>query len=201
MMKREDLKLLRDTILIDFDIITLINEKEKTIDKLTHNQTSSHFELSPSLTPKDDLNLPKEKSLSKGLMDAQRNKIEQTRNDFDNKIEDKAIKSVVKNGDDWQLDMMTDLGRDNLFTLLENNGVDKVYDQLQEKEKAIDLDKTETEQKDIEEPSTLEKMQLDEQEMDDLMQDDTSPYDDFETNGKDMDIDVPEPPEPSGDYE
>ncbi|MEM6721112.1 MAG: hypothetical protein AAF611_17415 [Bacteroidota bacterium] len=199
-MDKDDLKLLRDTILIDFDIIKLINEKEKAIDTLTHKQTSGYFEPKPSLTPKDDLNLPKEKSLSKELKDAQRNKIEQTRKDFDDKIEDKAIKSVIKNGNEEQLDMMTDLGRDNLITLLDNNGVNKVYELLQEK--AIDLDKTETEQKHIEEPSTLEKIQLDEYEMDHLMQ--NKYFQNFEENAKDIDLGKDQEldlPEPSGDYE
>ncbi len=111
MMKKDDLKLLKDTILIDFDIIKLIDEKEKAIDKLTHKQTSGYFEPKPSLTPKDDLNLPKEKSLSKELKDAQRNKIEQTRKDFDDKIEAEARNNIDRNGYEHHKEKMNKLNQ------------------------------------------------------------------------------------------
>ena len=72
----------------------------------------------------------------------------------------------------------------------------QVYELLQEKERenTIDLDRTETEQKDLE-PSTLDKIQLNEQEMDHLMQNNYSQA--FEENTKDMNVDI----EPSDDYE
>ncbi|AXG70577.1 hypothetical protein KORDIASMS9_02817 [Kordia sp. SMS9] len=197
MINKSDLSDLVFFALSSEKIVKLINEKEKTIDKLTHKQTSGYFEPKPSLTPKDDLNFPKEKSLSKGLKDAQRNKIEQVRSDFDNKIEAEARNNIEKNGYEHHKEKMNKLTQYEVITLLENNGVDKVYELLQEKEKATYKDNIET-KKNYLDSSTLDKIQFNEQEMDHLMQDNYSQA--FEENTKDMNVDI-EPPEPSGDYE
>jgi hypothetical protein len=227
--KKNELKRLREVALGESKIHGIIQEKNETLDHLRHNQKSHSFEPQPTLTPKDDLDLPKSKKLSDELKKTQKNKIEDTRKHYDQKIEERARENVDKMGSDHQKEQMDSLSQEEVVLLTEENGVDKVLEYQEEKqtdkdqqtkddrlptqmdektsrdfwqenEKSIS-DNVETLEK---EPDTLQSMQMDDKQMDDLMDDrfrfEFEKEEKQQDKSKNQDKEKPDP-EPSDDYE
>lgn len=254
---------LRDLVLDNDDIAALSIERNETLDKLLHNQKSSYSEPIPNLTPKDDLNLPKEKQLSDDFKKSQKENIEQTQQDYDEQIYNSAKEHFEKEGYN-DLDDLKDVGgldKTELGILLEENGVDKLIEYQKEQElekpqkeqtkndlptqmddkkseliyggneikqdksdKQVDLEKVQSHEKDFKQnnqdidqglsekqiqfdenkQSTLDKIRLDEQEMDAIMDDQSMDYvleETEKTKEKDTSKDTIEPSSPADNYE
>lgn len=126
---------LRDLILVNKEIRDLVKERDKTIDALNQSKSSGYYTLEPSLTPKGDINLPKEKRMSKKFEQSQKDKILDTRQGYDKRIYELSQKHFEKEGYNDEIDLknLGGLNEKEIGILVEEDGVSKLIDYQKEK--------------------------------------------------------------------
>jgi hypothetical protein len=133
--KQEEYDTLRNIALSNQDVRELITQKEATLDKMVQSQQSVFYTPQPTFRPKGDLNLPKEHKLSDQLRSSQRERINQTRQDYDSHLKEKVLE-YCKEKEFYDIEKVEALSEKETGILLEENGVEKLLDYQKDQEKA-----------------------------------------------------------------
>lgn len=178
----------------------IIEAKNKALNRLAnHNKGKADYP-SPQLTPQGDISFPKSKSFQINTPEQVEVRYQQLEADYNQQIRD-ALEETIQERDIGHMHNLIDEYENKELSQIIENGHESYLLEQEAKEQEQILEQEQSQEQQLEPEQTIEEQLEFDVDQFEANLDDTSPYNDFETNGKDMDIDAPEPPEPSGEYE
>jgi hypothetical protein len=124
---KHTLEYIRESVRPIDAVKTLFQERGQAIENLQKQRSKTVFVPEPRLTRKDDLTLPSTRQ-TKGLNRQEyQEKNNALKSDYDQKIFDTARDHFDKNHPKNDVELLDNLGQEDLSILLEENGVEKVH--------------------------------------------------------------------------
>lgn len=209
-MSREDkiehYTYLRDLVLSDDGTRDLVKEKLEVIDKMRHSQISKTPSLEPRFTPSYDIDIPPEKNIGNDFKERQNQRIENTIESYDKRIEKSIQENFELKGYQEQLEDMNNLNHKEIGILMENDGERKLLDYQKEleqekiKQERTELKKDEFGKSEFSINHNDAVLDKDQKEIDNIY--DRTLHTDLDDNTPDKDLeDIDKKLDPSDDFE